>query len=333
MEDKIDLLLKIYRGKLEDLYTFGSLVVVDKDGKIIFSKGNPNEINFPRSSAKLMQAMVPLSLGAVEKFNLSPKEVAQICASHSGEDFHIKTVSGILEKIGLDESYLKCGPHYPFKKDVTENMIKNNEKPRDIHNNCSGKHSGMLMSAIILNESLDDYYKIDHPVQKLITEMISNLCEFNISRDYISVDGCGVPVHALPLYNFAHGMAKLSDYENLPDNLSNYAKEIIEDIGENSIYTSGSDRIDHLLIEKHKGELIVKSGANGFFGGLLPDKKYGFAIKTYDGNSDTRNVILIHLLKILGVIKKDEYDYYDKIADKTIRNHRGEKVGEIIPQF
>lgn len=333
MENKTNLLLKTYRGKIEDLYTFGSIVVVDRYGKIVFSKGNTDEISFPRSSAKLMQAMVPLSLGAVNKFNLSSKEVAQICASHSGEDFHIKTVSQILEKIGLDETYLKCGAHYPFKKEVTERMIKNNEKPKDIHNNCSGKHTGMLMSAIILNESLDDYYKIDHPVQQLIIKMITEICEFDISKDYISVDGCGVPVHAIPLYNFAYGMAKLADYENLPENLSNSAKEIIEDISENSKYTSGSDRIDHLLIERHKGELIVKSGANGYFGGLLPDKKYGFAIKTYDGISETRNVILIHLLKKLGVIKKEEYDYYDKIADKTIRNHRKEKVGEIVPQF
>ena len=333
MEKKEELLLKIYRGKLEDLYTFGSIVVVDNNGKIIFSKGNPYKVAFPRSSAKLMQAMVPLSLGAQEKFNLTKEEIAIICASHSGEEFHIKTVSNLLEKIGLDESYLKCGPHYPFKKDVEEKMKKNNEKPRQIHNNCSGKHTGMLMSAILLGEDLDNYYEINHKVQKKITEMISYLCNFEITKDYISVDGCGVPVHALPMYNFAYGMARLSDYDNLESSLSAYAREIIEDISSNSKYTSGSDRIDHLLIEKHKGSLIVKSGANGYFGGILPDKKYGFAIKTYDGNSDMRNVILVHLLKNLGVIKKDEYNYYDKIAEKTIRNHRGEDVGEIIPQF
>lgn len=333
MENEKELLLKTYRGKIEDLYTFGSIVVVDKEGNIVFSNGNPNEISFPRSSAKLMQAMVPLSLGAKEKFNLTSKEIAQICASHSGEDFHIKTVSGILNKIGLDESYLKCGAHYPFKEEVKLNMIKRDEKPRQIHNNCSGKHTGMLMSAVILNESLDDYYKINHPVQKLITKMISELCEYNITGNNISIDGCGVPVHALPLYNYALGMAKLADYSNLPEELSNCAKNIIDSVTEYSEYTSGTDRIDHLLIKKHKGELIVKSGANGYFGGLLPNKKYGFAIKTYDGIAETRNVILIHLLKKLGVIKKEEYEYYDKIADKNIKNHRKEKVGEIIPQF
>ena len=72
----MEILLKSYRGKIEDLYTFGSIAVVDKDGKIVYSAGDPKEVSFPRSSAKLIQAMVPLSLGAKEKFNLSHEEIA-----------------------------------------------------------------------------------------------------------------------------------------------------------------------------------------------------------------------------------------------------------------
>lgn len=329
----MEVLLKSYRGNIADLYTSGSIVVVDNKGKIIYSAGCPEEIAFPRSSAKLMQAMVPLSLGAKEKFNLTPQEISQICASHSGEDFHIETVKGILHKIGLDESCLKCGAHYPFKSEIELRMKIHNEKPRDIHNNCSGKHSGMLMAAVLMNSSIDDYYKPQHPVQKKITAMIEKICDCKIPEENISVDGCGVPVHSLPLYNYAFGMARFADYENLPDDLSVCAKDIIGAITAHSEYMSGTDRIDHLLIKKYPGRLIVKSGANGYFGGLLPDKKYGIAIKIYNGDSNSRNIVLIHLLKKLNIISEVDYAYFDTIADKTIKNHRGEKVGEIVPQF
>lgn len=329
----MEILLKSYRGQIEDLYTFGSIAVVDNKGNIVFSIGNPQEIAFPRSSAKLMQALVPLSLGAKEQFNFTPQEISQICASHSGEDFHIKTVQGILHKIGLDETYLKCGHHYPFKSEIELRMKTNNEKPRDIHNNCSGKHAGMLTAAVLMNTSLDDYYKPHHPVQKKITETIEKICNCKIADKNISVDGCGVPVHSMPLYNYAFGMARFADYENLTEEFSVHAKTIIDSSTAHSEYMSGTDRLDHFLIKKYPGRLIVKSGANGFFGGLLPDKKYGIAIKTYDGISSTRNIAFIHLLKKLGVIEEKDYEYFDGIADKIIRNHRGEKAGKVVPQF
>lgn len=316
------------RGSLEDMYTFGTVVVVDEKNNIVYEKGNSEEIAYPRSSAKLMQAITPLSLGAKEKFNLTEKEIAIICASHSGEDFHIETVRGILEKAGLDESYLKCGPHYPFKEDVAERMKKEGIKPRDIHNNCSGKHTGMLLSCLIKGCSLGDYYKIDHPVQQKITENIEKICMCKIPREHISVDGCGVPVHAMTMREFAHGMARLSDYENL-EGYEEAAKDIIHAITNNSKYTSGSDRIDHKLISKYPGKIIVKSGANGYFGGFLPDRKLGIAIKTYDGISEKRNLVLIELLKKLEVIQKEDYDYFDNLYSKDIKNHRDEVVGEV----
>jgi len=87
------------------------------------------------------------------------------------------------------------------------------------------------------------------------------------------------------------------------------------------------------LVKKYPEKLVVKSGANGYFGGLLPDKKYGIAVKTYDGISKTRDIVLVHLLKKLGVIDKADYEYFDNLADKNIKNHRGETAGEVVPQF
>lgn len=329
----MEILLKTKRGNFDDLYTFGSIAVVDRRGNLIDSWGDVKKLAYPRSSAKPIQALSALTLGAREKFNLLQKEISQICASHSGEDFHIDCVENILQKIGLDESFLKCGPHYPFSEKVSLRMKARGEKPRDIHNNCSGKHAGMLMTSILLDESLDDYYKIDHPCQKRIRDILSDFCEYDIDHEHTSLDGCGVPVHAIPIYNFAYAYAKFSDYENLDKIYQKPAKDIIDSISKYPEYMSGSDRIENYIIKKYPSKLIVKCGSDGYFAGMLLDEKIGFAIKTFDGISFNRDIILIELLKKLSIIKKEDYEYFDNLYDKTIRNYRKEKVGEIEVSF
>lgn len=322
------LLLKTTRGLIDDLYTFGSIVVVDSKGKIVKEWGDAEEVAFPRSSAKLFQALLALKLGAVEKFNLNEKEISQMCASHSGEDFHVTTVKSMLEKSNLDESHLKCGSHYPLDKDIEDKMRISGEKPRDIHNNCSGKHAGMLIASKIMGASLDNYFMENHPVQKEIVKILSDICEFDIKDDYISIDGCGLPVHAMPLYNYALGMAKFSDYNYLDDEYRNHARTIIESIIKYPKYMSGTKRIDNIIISKYPGKVIVKSGSNGFIGGLLLDDNLGFCIKTYDGIEINRDIILVELLKKLGLIKNEDYEYFDNILDRYVKNHRKEIVGK-----
>lgn len=325
----MDKLLKTTRGNYDDLYTFGSIAVVDRKGKLVKSWGDVEEIAFPRSSAKFIQALSPLTLGAREAFNLNEKEISQICASHSGEDFHIETVRTMLEKAGLDESYLKCGAHYPFSEKVSLDMKIRGEHPRDIHNNCSGKHTGMLMAAKLLGASLDDYYDIHHPCQLRIRDIMADFCSYKIMDENTSIDGCGVPVHAIPIYNFALACAKFSDYKNLKDIYQEPAKDIIDSITKYPEYMSGTDRVETYVMKKYPKKVLIKSGCNGYFAGMLLEENIGFAIKTYDGIVETRDIILLELLKNLGVIEEKDYDYFDSLFDRKIKNHRGEVVGQI----
>lgn len=323
------ILAKTYRGDVEDLYTHGSIAVVDSSGKLIYEIGDSSEIAFARSTAKLMQAMSLLTLDGVEKFNFNQEEIATICASHSGEEFHIKTVSKMLEKIGLDKSYLKCGAHLPFNPEAKKYMEENNIPAEAIHNNCSGKHTGMLATAVLLGADLDSYYKIDSPVQKRILETIAKICDIDKDKIEIGVDGCGVPVHAMPLKTFAYGMARMGDPESLPEEMQEPAKLITESISNNPVFTSGSDRIDYHLIEKSGGKMIVKSGANGYYGGYIPEKKWGFAIKTYDGNTNNRNIVVVDFRKKIGMIDQADYEFFDQLVATPIKNHRGEIVGDV----
>lgn len=326
-------LLKTTRGNFDDLYTFGTIAVVNTQGKLIYDFGDVDEIAFPRSSAKLIQALSPLTLGAKEEFSLEEKEISQICASHSGEDFHIKTVQKILGKMGLGESYLKCGPHYPFSEKVTLEMKIRGEKPRDIHNNCSGKHTGMLMASKLLGSSLEDYYLPHHPCQMRIREILSDFCSYKIMDENSSIDGCGVPVAALPIYNFALAMARFSDYENLDEIYRKPVKDIITSITKYPEYMSGTDRVENYVMKKYPGKVLVKSGCNGYFAGMILDQGLGFAIKTYDGIVETRDIILLELLKKLGIIEKEDYAYFNSLYPREVKNHRGEVVGEIKAMF
>ncbi|CEQ02998.1 L-asparaginase II [[Clostridium] sordellii] len=324
----MEVLVNTYRGDLVDLVTTGSIAVVDSKGNLIYSVGDPYEVAYARSSAKLMQAVVPVLYGAVDEYKINDKEIAQICASHSGEKIHVDTVRDILAKIELNEDYLQCGEHYPFKEDVAKLMKEKDEEPLAVHNNCSGKHAGMLATVKYLNEDLDTYYKANHPHQIRIIEMIGKLCDYNPDDIGIGLDGCGVPVHALPLNKFAYGMARMVEPSSLDEKYREPVTRVVNAVMNNPVYASGSDRIDFKVMEKYPNKVVVKSGANGYFGGAIPDKGIGFAIKTHDGLSPMRNVVLIELLHQLGVIPSEDLAYFDDDYNLRVYNHKKELVGE-----
>lgn len=329
----MEILVKTYRGDLVDLVTTGSSVVTDADGKILYWAGDPEQLAYARSSAKLMQAVVPVMCGAVDAFGISEQEIAQIAASHSGEQIHVDTVRSILKKAGIPESALQCGAHYPFKEDVAEAMKQRGEKPTDVHNNCSGKHAGMLITVKHLGEDLNTYYKKEHPHQKRIIQTIGGICGYDPEQIIIGLDGCGVPVHAMPLHKFAYGMARLGTPETLPAQYREAAGRVVNAVLYYPLNTSGSDRIDYKIISRYPGKIVVKSGANGYFAGCLPGKGIGFAIKTNDGISEMRNIVLVELLHQIGVIPDEDLDFFEAERHVKVFNHKNELAGYSVPAF
>jgi len=329
----MSILVSTYRGKVLDLVTTGTIAVVNAAGKLLYSVGDPGKIAYARSSAKLMQALVPVYMGACDHYGFTDQEIAQISASHSGEAFHVATVRSILQKIGLDESYLQCGAHYPFKEDVTQGMKERGEPALAIHNNCSGKHAGMLAGVRFAGEDLGTYYKPEHPQQQRILQTISDVCGYDKEAIQLGLDGCGVPVHALPVERFAYGFARLCQPQSLPEKYQEAASRVVKAVMSNSVFTSGSDRIDHKIISRYPGEIVVKSGADGYFAGGLPKEGIGFAIKTDDGNSTLRNIVLVELLYQLGVIPEADLPYFEAEHKVNHYNHRGELASESRAAF
>lgn len=323
----MEILVNTYRGNVIDMFTTGSVAVVDYNGKLLYSAGNPEQNAYMRSSAKLMQAMVPVSLGACDQYEFTESEIAQICASHSGEKIHVDTVRSILAKCGLDESYLQCGAHYPFKSDITENMKKNGEEALQIHNNCSGKHAGMLAAVKYMNEDLGSYYKIEHPHQKRIINMISEICDFPTDKIAIGLDGCGVPVHAMPLKNFAYGMARMSRPEALGEKLAPSSEKILKACLNNPINMSGSDRTEYKIMSKYPGKIVVKIGSNGYFTAMIPEMGIGIAIKVDDGKNSSNDIVLLETLHQIGFIPESDLEYFADNMKPTVYNHKKELAG------
>lgn len=324
---ELEVLIKTYRGELLDVMTTGDVAVVDYKGNLVYSAGNPERVAYARSSAKLMQAMVPVSLGVPEAFGWTEQEVAQICASHSGEQIHIDTVRSILKKAGLDESYLQCGAHYPYKVDIAEDMKKKGIEPTDIHNNCSGKHSGMLSTVKFMNEDLSTYYKIEHPHQKRILNMISTICDYPAEKIVIGLDGCGVPVHALPLNKFAYGMARMGKSESLGEKLAPSANKIVNAVMHYPVNVSGSDRIDNMIMQKYPGKIALKVGANGYFTATIPEMGLGIALKVDDGKGASSGMVLLETLYQIGFIPKEDLEYFAEKHHPVVYNHKNELAG------
>ncbi len=331
----LEVLAKTYRGGLLDLQYTGDIAVVNAEGKLLWSAGDPMRVAFMRSSAKLMQSMVPLESGAVDAYGLTEQELAQLCASHNGEAIHVETVAGILQKAGLDESYLQCGPHLPMYEKEAQAMIARGEAPRDIHNNCSGKHSGMLITTKYLNEDLDTYYKPEHPHQQRIRNMIGMICNYDPAKIVIGLDGCGVPVHALPVYNFAWGIARMCQPETLGEKYGPMAQRIVNAMMHYPMNTSGTGRVDMAIMKHWQDKLVAKSGADGYFTIGLPGKGIGIAIKMDQGDGGPKNAVLLEVLRQIGFATEEDLKAEDLAGfyRSEPKNHKGEVVGYTTADF
>ena len=142
------ILVEVTRGSLVESCHRGAVAIADADGRVLLGVGDIERPVYPRSAVKAMQALPLIESGAADAFRLGDKELAIACASHSGEDAHIDAVRSLLAKAGLDEQQLACGAHWPISERASRELMRAGKSPTAIHNNCSGKHAGMLATAV-----------------------------------------------------------------------------------------------------------------------------------------------------------------------------------------
>ena len=340
-------LVELTRGGIVESQHMGALAVVDSDGKLVLSYGNPDLVSFPRSSMKPFQALPFVELGGVEAFGLSEEELAIICASHCGTDEHVRVLKSIHEKVGLQLSDLQCGAHWPIDKETTFQMRVRGEEPNSYRHNCSGKHSGMLAQAKLLGESLENYLEPVHQVQKNIRQAVASMCGLHRDDMIFGVDGCSAPVYAMPLRSFAGAVAKLVDPKDLEENRQIACRKISSAMMAHPFMVSGPGKVDTVLMEVMQGKAIAKGGAEGYqLVGIMPgaipgyEKGLGIAFKLADGDPERRatHLLIVELLKALGFADEMESEAFEAFNQPVIRNARGIEVGKTrlakpIPEF
>lgn len=327
--DANPILIEQTRGTYVENRHRGAFVISDAEGNIIASAGDIARPVFPRSAIKSMQALAMVTSGAIQRFELTDEELALACASHHGEDVHVLGVTGFLGHVGLTPGDLECGAHQPTNARAREALRRAGEEPSALHNNCSGKHSGMLSVARALGVDTHDYVARNHPVQVAVRRAIETVVGESLSEDRCGTDGCSIPTWAAPLSGFARGFARMATGEGLPEDLAAASRRIFDAATSHPLLVAGTGHLDTLVMEAFGGRVMQKGGAEGVQCGAIRDKGWGYALKIDDGNMLASQTLVANLLLQFADPDDAQRAVLEKFARQTIRNVRGFDVGEM----
>jgi L-asparaginase II len=316
-------LLRIERGEVEEGLQRGHLAAVDGEGKVIASKGDPNRLTYFRSCAKPFQGIAALRTGIVERFDLTAEHVAIICASHNGEPRHVAVVRDLLAHAGIDESALQCGAHWPYDEAAASVVRREMDEPLAVFNNCSGKHSGMLAAARVLDAPLGSYLEPSHPIQQRIRQVVEEFTGCATADIVYGIDGCSAPNAAVPLSAMARSFARLVTSDEAA------AKTAVEAMTTHPFLVGGTKRFDTALMEVTEGRLLAKGGAAGAHCTADRRSGVGLALKLEDVDGTWMSAAVMAALTDLGWLAPAEQRALDRFAHPTLRNHKGLEVGRV----
>jgi L-asparaginase II len=335
-------LVEVTRGSMIESRHRGFIAVVDASGAVVASLGDIGTPAWFRSAAKPFQTIPIIASGAGERYGFTPRELAVIAGSHSGETVHLETVLSILNKIALDESALKCGAHMPFDDASAKRLRAENREPRLLHNNCSGKHAGMLAFAKHIGEPVENYLDPDHPIQRRILSTLARFADAPVDEIKTAVDGCSAPVFGLSVEAMARSYARLAGarHAEIEPELTRAADAVVNAMIEYPEMVGGTrDRLDTDLMLVANGEIISKVGAEGAqLLGVKPNdrdpKGLGIAVKIEDGDiRRARDPVVIETLRQLGLLDDDQLAALARYARSTVFNHRKIEVGAVRTCF
>ncbi len=316
--------VEVWRGATVESRHRVSVAVCDGKGELRAFCGNPDLVIYARSAVKPIQALPVVEDGAADRFGFSEGELALCCASHSGEPRHIEAAASILRRIGADEAALACGPHAPYHEKSADALRAAGREPTRIHNNCSGKHGGMLALARHHGWTLAGYHTLEHPVQQRMLAEMTRWTSVPSEEIGTAVDGCGVTTFAAPLSAFARAFARLSAAARRGD--SGPAR-VVGAMAKFPEYVGGTGRLCTELMRAVASRLFVKVGAEGVYLAGAPGAELGIALKVEDGAQRAAEPALINVLRGLNLLSDDELAALATFVEPVLRNTRGEEVG------
>ena len=320
-------LAEVTRGGVVESVHAGSVAVVDRHGRLLYSAGDPEALTFTRSALKPLQALPFVAGGGVEQFGYAQHQVALLCASHSGEPRHVAAVGDMLQRAGNAVEDLQCGTHAPSYFELR------GETPppppySPLAHNCSGKHSGMLAYCVQCGHAKHDYLAFDHPLQAAIRRAVSQFTATPEERLVSGVDGCSAPNYALPLSGLALAFARLATAD-VDAEYGRAPKTLADAMTAHPEMVSGERRNDLALMQAGRGDWVTKIGAEGVQAIGVRSRGWGIAIKVADGHPRGLHPATVAVLGQLGLLDEAAAGALATWGRPPVRNYRGIVTGDI----
>lgn len=320
-------LVVVERGDTVESVHVGSVAVVDADGRLVASAGDPRTVAYTRSSLKPLQAVPFVHGGGLLRYGFSARELAVICASHSGEAKHQATVAAILERIGASPADLQCGSHAPLVYEACRLTPPPPPHPTLAHN-CSGKHAGMLAHCSACGYAKGDYLDPGHPLQREIRRAVAKFAGVPEAALVMGIDGCSAPNYALPLRSLAGAFARLAAAGDDPD-YGAAPRTLADAMTAHPAMVSGEGRGDLALMEAGRGDWVAKVGAEGVQAIGVRSRGWGIAVKVSDGAVRGLHPAVVATLDQLGLLDDVARAALARWARPPVRNYRGIVTGEV----
>lgn len=317
-------MVELWRGGLLESTHRGHAVLCDEAGQIVQAWGDPERIIFPRSSCKMIQALPLVESGAADAFGLSEAHLALACASHQGAALHVNMARDWLKDLGLGEPDLRCGSHEPYDRVERDRLICDHEGPCQLHNNCSGKHSGFL-TFVKHQKAGPEYVELDHPLQKAIRAATEDVTG-ETAAGY-GIDGCSAPNFAMSIAGLARGMAKFASTDGTGAR-GRAMQRLTRAMAAYPELVAGEGRTCTELMRAMGGRVSIKTGAEAVFVAILPEQRMGLALKIEDGNARASEAALVGILSQLGVLDAAHPMAHKRLPAPQI-NCRGFTTGEL----
>jgi len=306
---------------------------MDADGGIVWSCGDVEAPVFPRSTVKSLLAIELVESGAADRLGLTDDALALACASHGGEDAHAKVAASMLAAAGRDVATLECGTHWPTYEPAARALAAAHQSACPLHNNCSGKHAGLICLACDQGVDPTGYIDPSHEIQRRVTSVLEAVTGVPHTDANRGTDGCSMPTYAIPLKALAHGFARFGSGVGLSASRSAATTRLRTAVAANPFMVAGTGRYDTTVMNNFETRAFIKMGAEGVMIAALPDQGLGLAIKTEDGANRAAEVAMSALLHHFGgetlCRTAEDHAILTTTSNQTLRNWEGVTVGEL----
>jgi L-asparaginase II len=321
--------VEVTRGDLVESVHRVAACAVDREGASLYAAGEIDAPVYLRSVAKPFIAAAAIEAGVDREFALEPREIAVMAASHAGQPIHVQAVRSILRKIGMEPAALQCGVHWPYDEAAADALRRAGEEPTALHNNCSGKHAGILAFCKVIGADPSTYLSARNPAQQRILEFCARLADDDAATWPLGVDGCGIPVYATSLRKAALSFARFASLRGIADADAKALQKVRDAMIAYPEYVAGAGQFDTELMIAGEGSIAAKAGAEGVHGVAAIARGSGYAAKVLDGSSRARGPSTMAVLRRLQILDEATTVRLARFARPTVYNRAGDPVGEI----